>query len=180
MADVEAHITGTVWKIEVKVGDQVDEGDTVVILESMKMEMPVEAEDPGKVAEIRCRGGPVGLRGRRARRPRIASASWLTELAGGKLLLDEPAEAVARLTLNRPETRNALDHELLDGLAEAMPTLDRGIEKRCVLITGAGKVFSAGYDIAGSRRRASSETPSRSSRIPSTPPWMRSPPTPGR
>ena len=52
MADVEAHITGTVWKIEVKVGDQVDEGDTVVILESMKMEMPVEAEDAGTVKEI--------------------------------------------------------------------------------------------------------------------------------
>ena len=49
MADVEAHITGTVWKIEVAVGDQVDEGDTVVILESMKMEMPVEAEDDGTV-----------------------------------------------------------------------------------------------------------------------------------
>ncbi|MDX6632353.1 MAG: acetyl-CoA carboxylase biotin carboxyl carrier protein [Solirubrobacterales bacterium] len=55
--DIEAHITGTVWKIEVKVGDTVDEGDTVVILESMKMEMPVEAEDPGKVAEIRCEEG---------------------------------------------------------------------------------------------------------------------------
>jgi acetyl-CoA carboxylase biotin carboxyl carrier protein len=49
---VEAHITGTVWKIEVEVGDQVEEGDTVAILESMKMEMPVEAEDPGVVAEI--------------------------------------------------------------------------------------------------------------------------------
>ena len=57
MADIEAHITGTVWKIEVEVGDQVDEGDTVAILESMKMEMPVEAEDPGKVAEIRCEEG---------------------------------------------------------------------------------------------------------------------------
>ena len=52
LPDVEAHITGTVWKIEVAVGDQVDEGDTVVILESMKMEMPVEAEDPGVVKEI--------------------------------------------------------------------------------------------------------------------------------
>ena len=52
VADVEAHITGTVWKIEVKVGDQVDEGDTVAILESMKMEMPVEAEDEGTVREI--------------------------------------------------------------------------------------------------------------------------------
>jgi enoyl-CoA hydratase/carnithine racemase len=70
------------------------------------------------------------------------------ELAGGKLVLDEPAEAVARLTLNRPDSRNALDHELLDGIAETMPTLDRGIDVRCVLITGAGKAFSAGYDIA--------------------------------
>ncbi len=57
MSDVEAHITGTVWKIEVEVGDTVEEGDTVVILESMKMEMPVEAEDPGKVKEIRCQEG---------------------------------------------------------------------------------------------------------------------------
>ena len=52
MANVEAHITGTVWKIEVAVGDQVEEGDTVAILESMKMEMPVEAEDEGTVREI--------------------------------------------------------------------------------------------------------------------------------
>jgi acetyl-CoA carboxylase biotin carboxyl carrier protein len=57
VADIEAHITGTVWKIEVAVGDEVDDGDAVVILESMKMEMPVEAEDSGKVAEIRCEEG---------------------------------------------------------------------------------------------------------------------------
>ncbi|MGI8505659.1 MAG: biotin/lipoyl-binding carrier protein [Solirubrobacteraceae bacterium] len=57
MPDVEAHITGTVWKIEVEVGDSVQEGDAVVILESMKMEMPVEAEDPGVVKEIRCSEG---------------------------------------------------------------------------------------------------------------------------
>ena len=57
MTDIEAHITGTVWKIEVEVGDTVQEGDAVVILESMKMEMPVEAEDPGVVAEIRCAEG---------------------------------------------------------------------------------------------------------------------------
>ncbi len=55
--DVQAHITGTVWKIEVGVGDRVDEGETVVILESMKMEMPVEAEDPGTVKEIKCEEG---------------------------------------------------------------------------------------------------------------------------
>ena len=57
MPDVAAHITGTVWKIEVMVGDTIEEGDTVVILESMKMEMPVEAEDDGTVAEIRCQEG---------------------------------------------------------------------------------------------------------------------------
>ncbi len=57
MAEVEAHITGTVWKIEVSVGDEVEEGDTVVILESMKMEMPVEAEDEGTVKEIKCEEG---------------------------------------------------------------------------------------------------------------------------
>jgi acetyl-CoA carboxylase biotin carboxyl carrier protein len=57
MADIEAHITGTVWKIEVAVGDTVSDGDAVVILESMKMEMPVEAEDDGTVAEIKCEEG---------------------------------------------------------------------------------------------------------------------------
>ena len=57
MPDVEAHITGTVWKIECEVGQQITEGDIVVILESMKMEMPVEAEDDGTVAEIRCQEG---------------------------------------------------------------------------------------------------------------------------
>jgi acetyl-CoA carboxylase biotin carboxyl carrier protein len=57
VAEVEAHITGTVWKIECAVGDQIEEGDTVAILESMKMEMPVEAEDAGEVVEICCEEG---------------------------------------------------------------------------------------------------------------------------
>ena len=57
MANVEAHITGTVWKVECEVGQEVEEGDTLVILESMKMEMPVEAEDDGKVSEISCSEG---------------------------------------------------------------------------------------------------------------------------
>jgi acetyl-CoA carboxylase biotin carboxyl carrier protein len=55
--EIKAHITGTVWKIEVAVGDSVSDGDTVVILESMKMEMPVEVEDDGTVAEVRCEEG---------------------------------------------------------------------------------------------------------------------------
>ncbi len=57
MTEIEAHITGTVWKIEVAVGDEIEDGDTVVILESMKMEMPVESEDDGVVKEIRCSEG---------------------------------------------------------------------------------------------------------------------------
>jgi enoyl-CoA hydratase/carnithine racemase len=69
-------------------------------------------------------------------------------LAGGKLLLDSPAEAVVRLRISNPDRRNALDHEILDALAETLPRLDQGIETRCLLITGAPPVFSAGYDIA--------------------------------
>ncbi|HEX4513928.1 MAG TPA: biotin/lipoyl-binding carrier protein [Polyangiaceae bacterium] len=55
--NVCAHITGTVWKIEVKEGDDVLEGQTCVILESMKMEMPVEAQAAGKVDKIACTEG---------------------------------------------------------------------------------------------------------------------------
>jgi acetyl-CoA carboxylase biotin carboxyl carrier protein len=51
---VPAHITGTVWKIEKKVGDKVEAGDVLVILESMKMEMPVEAPVAGTLTEVRC------------------------------------------------------------------------------------------------------------------------------
>ena len=50
--DICAHITGTVWKIEARVGDAVKEGQTLIILESMKMEMPVEASDAGVVTEV--------------------------------------------------------------------------------------------------------------------------------
>ena len=57
MPDVAAHITGTVWKIECEVGDAVREGDTVVVLESMKMEMPVESEDSGTVRSIHVEEG---------------------------------------------------------------------------------------------------------------------------
>jgi acetyl-CoA carboxylase biotin carboxyl carrier protein len=57
LPEVEAHITGTVWKIECQIGQEVDEGDTLVILESMKMEMPVEAEDEGTVRQITCEEG---------------------------------------------------------------------------------------------------------------------------
>ncbi|MES1158186.1 MAG: acetyl-CoA carboxylase biotin carboxyl carrier protein subunit [Haliangium ochraceum] len=54
---VNAHITGTVWKITVQVGDAVTEGQTVAILESMKMEMPVESPAAGKVSAIVAKEG---------------------------------------------------------------------------------------------------------------------------
>jgi enoyl-CoA hydratase/carnithine racemase len=73
----------------------------------------------------------------------------VTELASGKILLDRPAEAVARLTLNNPEKRNPLDHEVLDAIAKTLPELVDGIETRCIVITGTGRAFSAGYDIGG-------------------------------
>lgn len=55
--EIPAHITGTVWKIEKKVGDRVASGEVLVILESMKMELPVESPAAGQVAEIRCKEG---------------------------------------------------------------------------------------------------------------------------
>jgi enoyl-CoA hydratase/carnithine racemase len=60
-------------------------------------------------------------------------------------MLDEPAGDVARLTIVNPARRNALDHPILDALAQVVGELDA----RCLILTGAGGMFSAGYDIAG-------------------------------
>ena len=60
-----------------------------------------------------------------------------------KLQLDEPADVVARLSIDNPERRGALDHEILDELAGHARSLDA----RCLVIRGSGSVFSAGYDI---------------------------------
>jgi enoyl-CoA hydratase/carnithine racemase len=65
------------------------------------------------------------------------------ELASGKLIVDEPADHVARIKISNPDKRGALDHEILDALAETVDSLDA----RCLLVTGDGPVFSAGYDI---------------------------------
>jgi acetyl-CoA carboxylase biotin carboxyl carrier protein len=54
---VEAQIAGNVWKIEAEIGAEVDLEDTLLIIESMKMEIPVEAPCAGRVAEIRVREG---------------------------------------------------------------------------------------------------------------------------
>jgi len=50
--DVESEVTGTVWKIETKIGDKVAEGDVLMIIESMKMEIPVLASEDGTIAEF--------------------------------------------------------------------------------------------------------------------------------
>ena len=55
--DVVAHMTGTVWEVRVNVGDVVAEEQVLVVLESMKMEMPVEAPEPGRVSSIRVKPG---------------------------------------------------------------------------------------------------------------------------
>jgi enoyl-CoA hydratase/carnithine racemase len=70
------------------------------------------------------------------------------QLAEGKLLVDEPADGVVRLTISNPAKRNALDHPILDAIGATLAQLaepDAGA--RCVIVTGAHDMFSAGYDI---------------------------------
>jgi enoyl-CoA hydratase/carnithine racemase len=70
------------------------------------------------------------------------------ELADGKLLVDQPAAAVVRLTISNPEKRNALDHPILDAITATLRELaDSRGDAHCVVVTGAGGMFSAGYDI---------------------------------
>jgi enoyl-CoA hydratase/carnithine racemase len=71
-----------------------------------------------------------------------------------KLRLDEPAAGVVRLTISNPERRGALDHELLDALADHARTLDA----RCLVVSGSGPVFSAGYDIGNLEEGGFQET----------------------
>ena len=88
------------------------------------------------------------------------------ELAAGKLLIDEPAAGVVRLTISNPAKRNALDHPILDAITAtlgelALPPEGGGQEMggqaggatpgsgaMCVVLTGANGMFSAGYDIS--------------------------------
>jgi enoyl-CoA hydratase/carnithine racemase len=79
------------------------------------------------------------------------------ELAGGKLLVDEPAAGVVRLTIANPAKRNALDHPILDAITATLSGLAAEAAKsdgdpdpthpHCVIVTGSGGMFSAGYDI---------------------------------
>jgi enoyl-CoA hydratase/carnithine racemase len=82
----------------------------------------------------------------------VAPSITPRELAGGKLLIDEPSDGVVRLTISNPAKRNALDHPILDAITATLSELAGvgGLESsgaRCVVITGAHGMFSAGYDI---------------------------------
>lgn len=59
MAEIRAEMVANVWKVLVTEGDQVEDGDTLVILESMKMEIPVLAESPGTVTKLHVAEGDV-------------------------------------------------------------------------------------------------------------------------
>ena len=59
MAEVFAEMVANVWKVVVAEGNQVEEGDTLVILESMKMEIPVVAENSGTVTQLKVVEGDV-------------------------------------------------------------------------------------------------------------------------
>ena len=50
--EVKSEITGTVWQVQAQPGDEVESGDVLVVIESMKMEIPVITEDAGVVQEI--------------------------------------------------------------------------------------------------------------------------------
>ena len=65
------------------------------------------------------------------------------------VLIDDPAPHVRRVTLNRPEKRNALNHELRGGILDALTEADQDPEIRVMIVRGAGKCFSSGYDLGG-------------------------------
>ena len=78
----------------------------------------------------------------------VSPSATTRELANGKLLIDEPGDGVVRLTISNPAKRNALDHPILDAITAILTELaSEESGARCVAITGAHGMFSAGYDI---------------------------------
>jgi enoyl-CoA hydratase/carnithine racemase len=78
----------------------------------------------------------------------VSSSAPPRELADGKLLIDEPAGNVVRLTISNPAKSNALDHPILDAITATLSELSSAASStRCVVVTGAHGMFSAGYDI---------------------------------
>jgi enoyl-CoA hydratase len=70
-------------------------------------------------------------------------------MSSNVVLVDEPAPRVRRITLNRPEKRNALDHALRGAIIRTLQQADADPEIRVMIVRGAGTCFSSGYDLAG-------------------------------
>jgi enoyl-CoA hydratase len=75
------------------------------------------------------------------------------------VLIDEPATAVRRITLNRPEKRNALNETLRAEILLALQDADRDPAINVMILRGAGKCFSAGYDLSGAPAANGGEAP---------------------
>ena len=70
-------------------------------------------------------------------------------MSSNVVLIDDPAPEVRRITLNRPEKRNALNHALRGGIIRALQEADQDPAVRVMIVRGAGSSFSAGYDLGG-------------------------------
>ncbi|MHA4853659.1 MULTISPECIES: enoyl-CoA hydratase/isomerase family protein [unclassified Rhodococcus (in: high G+C Gram-positive bacteria)] len=77
------------------------------------------------------------------------------------LLVSEPATGVAMITLNRPESLNALTWPLIDELRRVLSEVHRQHDVRVVVLTGAGRAFCAGSDVGGARGRSDVDIPTR-------------------
>jgi enoyl-CoA hydratase len=70
-------------------------------------------------------------------------------MSSSLVLVDDPAPQVRRVTLNRPEKRNALNHDLRGGIVRALEEADADPEVHVIILRGAGKCFSSGYELGG-------------------------------
>ena len=77
------------------------------------------------------------------------STTSVTAADPSLVLIDDPAPRIRRITLNRPEKRNALNHPLRGALLDALRAADMDPDVRVIIVRGAGKCFSAGYDLGG-------------------------------
>jgi enoyl-CoA hydratase len=85
-----------------------------------------------------------------ARDDGFATQPTPTHYSGDKVtIVDDPAPGVRRVTLNRPEKRNALNHQLRGELIHALQAADVDPDVRVTIVRGAGSCFSAGYDLGG-------------------------------
>src|SRR5262249_14239736 len=121
---------------------------------------PARHVDPRTCTQVDALGDRGGIELRRRHRHRVTTlATGICAAAGAAgeavgmtddvVLIDEPAPYVRRITLNRPEKRNALNHALRGGITQALRTHDADPDVRVQIVRGAGPSFSAGYELGG-------------------------------